>query len=337
MKRMSAITADRLKFRTCVRGEKRQNMKTTKKTEPYGFKKEFRSNMRKNWSLYLMALPVLAFYMIFCYKPMYGAIIAFKQYTPGLGIWKSPWVGLDNFRYFFSNPDFIRILSNTLRISLSLIIFGFPAPIILTLLFNEIGNKQFKRVAQSVSYIPHFISLVVICGLIKTFVADGSIIQQIVHAFDGRDGSLLNRAEMFLPIYVISNIWQNIGWDSIIYLAAISSIDPQLYEAAQVDGAGKWKRMLHVTLPGLAPTIIIMLILQLGNILSVGYEKIILLYNPLIYDTSDVILSYVYRMGFESMDWSYSTAVGLFNSVVNFVIIILANTISRKVSDTSLW
>ena len=284
-----------------------------------------------------MALPVLAFYMIFCYKPMYGAIIAFKQYTPGLGIWKSPWVGLDNFKYFFSNPDFIRILSNTLRISLSLIIFGFPAPIILTLLFNEIGNKQFKRVAQSVSYIPHFISLVVICGLIKTFVADGSIIQQIVHAVDGKDGSLLNRAEMFLPIYVISNIWQNIGWDSIIYLAAISSIDPQLYEAAQVDGAGRWKRVLHVTIPGLAPTIIIMLILQLGNILSVGYEKIILLYNPLIYDTSDVILSYVYRMGFESMDWSYSTAVGLFNSVVNFVIIILANTISRKVSDTSLW
>lgn len=284
-----------------------------------------------------MVLPVLAFYLIFCYKPMYGAIIAFKQYTPGLGIWKSPWVGLGNFRYFFSNPDFIRILSNTLRISLSLIIFGFPAPIILTLLFNEIGNKQFKRVAQSVSYIPHFISLVVICGLIKTFVADGSIIQQIVHAFDGKDGSLLNRAEMFLPIYVISNIWQNIGWDSIIYLAAISSIDPQLYEAAQVDGAGRWKRVLHVTIPGLAPTIIIMLILQLGNILSVGYEKIILLYNPLIYDTSDVILSYVYRMGFESMDWSYSTAVGLFNSVVNFVIIILANTISRKVSDTSLW
>ena len=312
-------------------------MKTTRRAESYDFKKEFRDHMRKNWSLYLMVLPVLAFYLIFCYKPMYGAIIAFKQYTPGLGIWKSPWVGLANFRYFFSNPDFIRILSNTLRISLSLIIFGFPAPIILTLLFNEIGNKQFKRVAQSVSYIPHFISLVVICGLIKTFVADGSIIQQIVHAFDGKDGSLLNRAEMFLPIYVISNIWQNIGWDSIIYLAAISSIDPQLYEAAQVDGAGRWKRVLHVTIPGLAPTIIIMLILQLGNILSVGYEKIILLYNPLIYDTSDVILSYVYRMGFESMDWSYSTAVGLFNSVVNFVIIILANTISRKVSDTSLW
>ena len=312
-------------------------MKTTRRAESYDFKKEFRDNMRKNWSLYLMVLPVLAFYLIFCYKPMYGAIIAFKQYTPGLGIWKSPWVGLDNFRYFFSNPDFIRILSNTLRISLSLIIFGFPAPIILTLLLNEIGNKQFKRVAQSVSYIPHFISLVVICGLIKTFVADGSIIQQIVHAVDGKDGSLLNRAEMFLPIYVISNIWQNIGWDSIIYLAAISSIDPQLYEAAQVDGAGRWKRVLHVTIPGLAPTIIIMLILQLGNILSVGYEKIILLYNPLIYDTSDVILSYVYRMGFESMDWSYSTAVGLFNSVVNFVIIILANTISRKVSDTSLW
>lgn len=308
----------------------RKNAKTS-------FGKEFCTNMRKNWSLYLMVLPVLAFYLVFCYKPMYGAIIAFKQYTPGLGIQKSPWVGFENFRYFFSNPDFIRILKNTLRISVSLIIFGFPAPIILTLLFNEIGNKYFKRAAQSVSYIPHFISLVVICGLIKTFVADGSIIQQLVHIFDGRDGSLLNRAEAFLPIYVISNIWQNIGWDSIIYVAAISGIDPQLYEAAEVDGAGKWRRVLHVTLPGLAPTIIIMLILQLGNILSVGYEKIILLYNPLIYETSDVILSYVYRMGFESMDWSYSTAVGLFNSVINFIIIILANTISRRVSDTSLW
>jgi len=296
-----------------------------------------KKDMKRNWSLYLMILPVLAFYLVFMYKPMYGAIIAFKRFSPGLGIWGSPWVGLENFEYFFSNPDFVRTLVNTLKISLSLIIFGFPAPIILTIMFNEIRNHRFKRVAQSVSYMPHFISLVVICGLIKTFVADGSIIQQMVEFFDGKEGSLLNRAEAFLPIYVISNIWQNIGWDSIIYLAAISGIDQQLYEAAQVDGAGKWKQMIHVTLPGLRPTIIIMLILSIGNILSVGYEKIILLYNPLIYETSDVISSYVYRMGFESRDWSYSTAVGLFNSVINFIIIIAANTVSKKIGETSLW
>lgn len=296
-----------------------------------------RDDMRRNWSLYLMILPVLVFYIIFMYKPMYGAIIAFKRYSPGLGIGESPWVGFENFKYFFDNPDFARIMTNTIKISLSLILFGFPAPIILTLMFNELRNQRFKRVAQTVSYMPHFISLVVICGIIRTFVADGSIIQQLVQFFDGERGSLLNRKEAFLPIYVISDIWQNIGWDCIIYLAAISGIDQQLYEAAQVDGAGKWKQMIHVTLPGLSPTIVIMLILRIGNILSVGYEKIILLYNPLIYETSDVVSSYVYRMGFESRDWSYSTAVGLFNSVVNFIVIIVANTISKKVSDTSLW
>ncbi len=313
---------------------KKKETKLSYTKSPLGIVKD---DVRRNWSLYLMILPVLVFYIVFMYKPMYGAIIAFKKYSPGLGIGGSPWVGFENFEYFFENPDFVRILTNTIKISLSLIIFGFPAPIILTLMFNELRNQRFKRVAQTVSYMPHFISLVVICGIIRTFVADGSIIQQLVQAFDGRSGSLLGRKEAFLSIYVISDIWQNIGWDCIIYLAAISGIDQQLYEAAQVDGAGKWKQMLHVTLPGISPTIVIMLILRVGNILSVGYEKIILLYNPQIYETSDVVSSYVYRMGFESRDWSYSTAVGLFNSVVNFIVIIAANTISKKISDTSLW
>lgn len=313
---------------------KKKETKLSYTKSPLGIVKD---DVRRNWSLYLMILPVLVFYIVFMYKPMYGAIIAFKKYSPGLGIGGSPWVGFENFEYFFKNPDFVRILTNTIKISLSLIIFGFPAPIILTLMFNELRNQRFKRVAQTVSYMPHFISLVVICGIIRTFVADGSIIQQLVQAFDGRSGSLLGRKEAFLSIYVISDIWQNIGWDCIIYLAAISGIDQQLYEAAQVDGAGKWKQMLHVTLPGISPTIVIMLILRVGNILSVGYEKIILLYNPQIYETSDVVSSYVYRMGFESRDWSYSTAVGLFNSVVNFIVIIAANTISKKISDTSLW
>lgn len=302
-----------------------------------GFMQLLKSDMRRNWTLYLLALPVLAFYIIFCYKPMYGAIIAFKQFSPGLGIWGSPWVGLDNFIYFFSTPDFLRIFSNTLIISLSLIVFGFPAPIILALLFNEIGNSRFKKVVQTVSYMPHFISLVVICGLIKIFVADGGLVQRMFAAIGGIQGSLLNRAGAFVPIYVISDIWQSVGWGSIIYLAALSGIDQQLYEVARVDGAGKWKQMLHVTLPGLKPTIIIMLILRLGGILNVGFEKIILLYNPLIYETSDVISSYVYRLGFESQDWSYSTAVGLFNSVINFIVIIAANTLCRKLGETSLW
>lgn len=296
-----------------------------------------KSDMRRNWSLYLLMLPVLAFYLVFCYKPMYGAIIAFKQYSPGLGIWNSPWVGLDNFKYFFSNPDFIRILKNTLIISVTTIVFSFPAPIILALLFNELTGAKFKKVAQTVSYVPHFISLVVICGLIKLFVQDGGMIQQLVSAITGTQGSLLNRKEAFLPIYVLSDIWQNIGWDSIIYVAALSGVDQQLYEVARVDGAGKWKQMLNVTLPALKPTIIIMLILRVGNILNVGFEKIILLYNPLIYDTSDVISTYVYRMGFESQDWSYSTAVNLFNSVINFIVLITANSLSRKFSETSLF
>lgn len=311
--------------------------KTKALTGKYSFRQEVRCDIRKNWSLYLMILPVLAFYIIFAYKPMYGAIIAFKRYSPGLGIMNSPWVGFENFKYFFSTPDFKRILVNTVRISMSQLLFGFPAPIILTLMFNEIENPKFKKLSQSVSYMPHFISLVVICGLIKTFVADGSMIQQIVAFFGGGSGSLLNKPNAFVPIYVLSGIWQNIGWDSIIYIAAISGIDQQLYEAAQVDGASRLKQIWHVTLPGLKPTIIIMLILRLGNILSVGYEKIILLYNPLIYDTSDVISTYVYRMGFESQDWSYSTAVGLFNSVISFIIIILANKLCRKLTDSSLW
>lgn len=293
--------------------------------------------MQRNWSLYLLALPVLAFYIIFCYKPMYGAIIAFKRFSPGLGIWGSPWVGLENFHYFFSTPDFARIFSNTLIISLSLLIFGFPSPIILAMLFNEIGNRRFKKLVQTVSYMPHFISIVVICGLIKIFVADGGLVQKAFAAMFGMEGSLLNRSGAFVPIYVISDIWQTVGWDSIIYLAALSGIDQQLYEVARVDGAGKWKQMWHVTLPGLKPTIIIMLILRLGGILNVGFEKIILLYNPLIYDTSDVISSYVYRLGFESQDWSYSTAVGLFNSAVNFIVIIAANTLCSKLGETSLW
>ncbi len=300
-------------------------------------KERLKDDMRRNAGLYLLVVPVLLFYILFCYKPMYGAIIAFKRYSTGDGIWGSPWVGFQNFIDLFQSADFFRILKNTVVISVTSIILGFPAPIILALLINEMKLGPFRKITQTVSYMPHFISLVVICALIRNFVGDGGFIQQIVHFFGGPEGSLLNSSEYFVPIYVLSGIWQEVGWGSIIYIAALSGIDQQMYEAAQIDGAGKWKQMLYITLPGLKPTIIIMLILRLGSILSVGYEKIILLYNPLIYETSDVISTYVYRMGFESQDWSYSTAVGLFNSVVNFGILIIANFLSRKFGETSLF
>lgn len=301
------------------------------------FSYRLKSDLRKNYSLYLLILPVIAFYIIFCYKPMYGALIAFKDYQPSLGVFGSEWVGLYHFKRFFDNPDFFRIVKNTLTISITNIIFGFPAPIILALLFNELKLAKFKSIAQTISYLPHFVSMVVVCGLIKTFVSQGGIILQIVTALGGKQVGLLSRPEAFVPIYVISGIWQEIGWGSIIYLAALSSIDQELYEAARIDGANKWRQVIHITIPGILPTIIIMLILKMGSLLSVGYEKVILLYNPLIYETSDIISTYTYRVGLEQQDWSYSSAVGLLNSAINFIMVVVTNKISAKCSETSLW
>ena len=300
-------------------------------------KRSLRTELYQNRELYLMLLPVVAYYIIFSYVPMYGAIIAFQNYSPGKGISGSTWVGMKHFIDFLTSPDFGRILKNTFHISISMLIFGFTTPIILALLMNELRQAGFKRFTQTISYMPHFISVVVICGMIKYFVSADGIISNALAPLIGNNVDMLTREKMFVPIYVISGIWQNIGWNSIIYVAALSGIDIQLYEAAKIDGAGKWNQMRYVTLPGIAPTIIIMLILQIGSMLSVGYEKIILLYNPLIYSTSDVISTYVYRLGFESKEWSYTAAVGLFNSVINFILLISANMISRKVNDTSLW
>lgn len=301
------------------------------------FRSRLKSDFKRNWGIYLIMLPVIIYYILFYYKPMYGAIIAFKEYQPALGIMGSPWVGLEQFKKIFLNPDFYAKLKNTLVISFTGLVFGFPVPILLALLFNEIKNRRFKAIAQSLSYIPHFISLVVICGLIKQFVGPGGIIYNMVVALGGEEIGLLSRSECFVPIYLLSNIWQGAGWDSILYIAALSAINQELFEAAKVDGAGKFGQVIHVVIPGIAPTIIIMLILRLGQILSVGYEKIILLYNPLIYDTSDVIMSYVYRMGITQQSWSFSTAVGLVNSAVSILMIVISNKISRTFSETSLW
>lgn len=284
-----------------------------------------------------MALPVLAYYIIFHYGPMYGVIIAFKNFSPGRGILGSSWVGFQWFKDFFSSYYFGRLLRNTVLINVLNLIFSFPAPIILALLLNELRHERFKKTVQTVSYLPHFISLVVICGMIHDFTARDGIINDIVEWFGGERKTMLLEPGLFRPIYIISGIWQNVGWDSIIYLAALSGIDQELYEAAVIDGANRWKQTLHITLPGILPTIVILLIMRIGAMMNVGHEKIILLYNSNIYETADVISTFVYRKGLSQANYSYSAAVGLFNSIVNFVLIILANWFSRKATEISLW
>ncbi|MFC9709491.1 ABC transporter permease [Paenibacillus sp. NPDC056933] len=301
------------------------------------FRSRFVRDFKMNKYLYIMMIPVIGYYLIFHYGPMYGAIIAFKDYSPMKGILGSDWVGLKHFEEFFNSYYFLRVLKNTLLISLYTLLFEFPAPIILALLINEVRKRTFKRVVQTITYMPYFISLVVICGIITDFTnADGLINRLIMMlGYDGQ--AMLQKPELFRPIYVLSEIWQRIGWESIIYIAALMSIDLEQYEAAKIDGASRLKQMFHITLPGLLPIITIMFILRMGNMLNVGFEKIILLYNPVTYETADVISSFVYRKGLLEFGWSYSSAVGLFNSVINLVLLISANYISRRVSQNSLW
>ena len=294
-------------------------------------------DFRRNRLLYLMVVPMAVYLLIFCYYPMYGAVIAFKNFVPARGILGSPWVGFKHFSDFFGSFYFWRLLKNTFLISFWSIVFGFPAPILLALIFNEVRGKKFKKVAQTVSYLPYFISLVVVCGLIQDFCSEQGVIGQMAALFGGTPGNLLARPENFRTIYVASGIWQGVGWGSIIYLAAIAGIDLELYDAAVIDGAGRFGQIIHITIPCILPTIIILFLLNIGGILNVGFEKIILLYNPGTLSTADVISSFTYRRGLLEMNYSYSTAVGLFNSVVNFVFLVIANALSNKLSETSLW
>ncbi len=304
------------------------------------FYKKIARDIKGSPVLYLMLLPVLVFFILFKYFPMYGLVISFTDYYAGAPFFDlESWVGLRNFTEFFQSRDFTRVLSNTVIISLSTIIFGFPMPIIFALLLNELRSQRFSKIIQTVSYLPHFISLVVICGMIANFVGSYGFISQIAAAFGiiEPNTSLLNFPEYFVPIYVVSDIWQTVGYSSIVYLAALTGVSQDLYEAAEVDGAGRWKRLLHITLPGIFPTIMTMLLLRMGRAMTVGYEKIILLYHPTIYETADVISSFVYRAGLQQGRFSYSTAVGLFNSVINVIILVACNKISRRVTQMSLW
>lgn len=298
--------------------------------------------LKREWRMhkyiYLMSLPVLAFFIIFRYLPMYGVVIAFKQFSPRKGILGSDWVGMRHFVSFFNSYYFSRILVNTVVLSLYSILFCFPAPIILALLLNEVRCEPFKRVVQTITYMPYFISLVVICGLIRDFVAVDGPIQSLVRALGGPDVNLLTQSSMYRPIYILSDLWQYIGFNSIIYIAAISGVDAELYEAGAIDGVTtRLQQIRYITLPSIAPTITILFILQVGNLMNVGYEKTLLLYNDQIMDVADIISTFVYRKGLQEANYSYSAAVGLFNSVINSLLLIAANLISRRVSENSLW
>lgn len=293
--------------------------------------------LRKYREIYIMLIPVVLFYIVFHYAPMYGLIIAFKNYRPALGILGSTWVGLKHFKDFFGSFYFWRLLKNTLSINIFGLIFGFPAPIIFAILLNEVKNSAFKRTIQSITYLPHFVSIAAICCMIIDIFAVNGPINAIVKMFGGEAISFFNVAHWFQPIYIATDIWAGFGWGSIIYLSALTAIDPELYEAAALDGASRLQRMWHITFMGILPTVTIMLIMKVGHMMSLGSQKILLLYNPNIYETADVISTFVYRKGLVGAEYSYTAAVDMFSSVINFILLISVNAFSRRVNETSLW
>lgn len=292
----------------------------------------------KNRYLYVMFLPVLLYYVIFKYLPMLGTVIAFKDYNLYVGIWESEWVGLKYFEQFIHSVYFWRLLRNTLAISGLELLLVFPAPIIFALMLNEVRSRHFKTTVQTISYLPHFISTVVIVGILVNFLSPSTgLINHFIKLMGGEPVHFLVEPRYFWGIFTLMNIWCTIGWNSIIYIAALSGIDPTYYEAATVDGAGRWRQLFSITLPALSPTIIILLIIRIGKILDVGYEAIILMYNSQIYETADVIATYVYRRGLIDADYSFAAAVGLFQSFFAMILVMGANWISKRYSETSLW
>ncbi len=293
--------------------------------------------MRKDWQLYsLLILPVV-FLIVFRYLPMFGNIIAFRRFRPGGSMFGDEWVGFRYFKMFWNDPTFWNVFKNTIILGGISSILTFPIPIIFALLLNEVQHAKFKKFVQTASYLPHFFSMVIVAGMVLQLTSTTGVINQIVKFFTGATIDFMQNPKWFRPIYIISGIWQGTGWGAILYLAALTNIDDTLYEAARIDGANRWKQTLYVTIPGILPTIVTMFILNIGSFLNVGFEKVLLLYNPLTYSTGDVISTYLYRIGLESSNFSYATAIGLFESIIGLVLIFSANTISRKIVNTSLW
>lgn len=295
-------------------------------------------SVSRNYDLYLMLVPVVLFYVIFKYVPMYGIQIAFRDYNPGLGFSGSPWVGWENFHRFFSSFRFGRMVKNTLLINVYQILFQFPIPILFAILINEVRKRRYKAVVLNLTYIPHFLSTVVIVALISTVCnPEYGIINLVIEAFEGQPIRFMEEASWFKTIYITSGVWQNMGWSSLIYLGALAGIDQSLYEAAEVDGASKLQQIFKITIPCIVPTITIMLILKIGGIMDLGVDKVLLMQNELNISSSDVIPVYIYQTGVREGDFSYAAAIDLFNNVINFFMLVLANKASKKLSGSSLW
>ncbi|KRE57622.1 MULTISPECIES: ABC transporter permease [Paenibacillus] len=299
---------------------------------------QFQKRWQNSKYLMLLFLPALIYYLLFKYVPMFGILISFKDYNTFKGVWASEWVGLKFYSLFFHSPDFLKLLKNTVLLGIYKVVFGFPAPIILALLLNEVRRATLKRFVQSISYLPHFISNVVVVSMMFLFLSPTSgLVNKVIQWFGYDAMNFMQNESYFRTIYILSEIWQHVGWETIIYLAALSAIDPQLYEAAKVDGANRRLQLLHITIPGIRPAIIILFILNIGHVLDIGFEKVLLMLNPSIYATADVLSTYVYRTGIQSLNYSYGTAIDLFSSVINLIFILTANWISRRTSETSLW
>jgi putative aldouronate transport system permease protein len=292
----------------------------------------------KNYDLYLLLIPGLIFIAVFKYTPMYGLIIAFQDYNIFAGASGSPWVGFQQFQKLFNSPDFLNVLRNTITISLAKIIFIFPIPIFIAIILNEIKSMAYKRTVQTIIYLPHFLSWVIVSGLVFNVLAPSTgMLNDIIKAFGGEPISFLMDNNWFRTVVVASEGWKEIGYSAIVFIAAIAGIDQEQYEAARVDGAGRIKQMIHITLPGMWSVILLMFILKLGSVLQAGTEQILLLYNAVVYETGDVIGTYVYRTGIGQMNYSFTTAVGLFESVIGFILVISGNFISKKTSGRSIW
>jgi putative aldouronate transport system permease protein len=302
-----------------------------------GQPRSWRKALRRDWQLYtLMLLPII-FLAIFRYIPMLGNVIAFRRFRPGGSIFGDEWVGFRYVQLFINDAKFWDVFQNTVILGGLTLLIVFPLPIVLALLLNEVRKAWFKRLVQTVSYLPHFMSIVIVAGMVLQIFSVQGTINQIVNAIGGDSVAFIQRPEWFRTIYISSEIWQTVGWGTILYLAALTTIDANLYEAARIDGANRWRQTWHITLPGIRPTMITLLILNIGTFMAVGFEKVLLLYNPLTYPTADVISTYLYRIGIESANFSYATAIGLFEAVIGLTLILSANAISRRAVGTSLW
>lgn len=299
--------------------------------------RSWRRTLRRDWQLYsLLVLPVV-FFLVFRYLPMAGNVIAFRRFRPGSNIFGDEWVGLHYVELFVRDQQFWNVFQNTLILGALSLVIVFPLPIVLALMLNELRSRTFKRFVQTVSYLPHFMSIVIVAGLVFQLTSLSGTINQVIEGLGGDAISFMQQAEWFRTIYVGSEIWQTVGWGTILYLAALTTIDPQLYEAARIDGANRWRQTWHVTLPGIRPTMVVLLILNIGTFMAVGFEKILLLYNPALYSTADVISTYVYRVGITNSSFSYATAIGLFEGIIGLTLILSANAISRRLVGASLW